>query len=50
MTTFTMIILIIFVALLVWQFVVAIDKDCIGLGMIFMAEILMFAYLAKTLM
>ena len=50
MTTFTMIILIAFVLCLVWQFIAAIEKDCIGLGIMFAAEILMFAYLAKTLM
>lgn len=50
MTTFTMIILIAFVLCLVWQFVAAIERDCIGLEIMFAAEILMFAYLAKTLM
>ena len=50
MTTFTTIILIAFVLCLVWQFVAAIERDCIGLEIMFAAEILMFAYLAKTLM
>ena len=50
MTTFTMIILIAFVLCLVWQFVAAIERDCIRLEIMFAAEILMFAYLAKTLM
>ena len=50
MTTFTMIVLIAFVLCLVWQFVAAIERDCIGLEIMFAAEILMFAYLAKTLM
>lgn len=50
MTTFTMIILIAFVVCLVWQFMAAIQKDCIRLEIMFAAEILMFAYLAKNLM
>lgn len=50
MTTFTCVILVIFVVCLVGQFVAAIEKDCVTLGVVFAAEILMFAYLAKTLM
>ena len=50
MTTFTLIILIAFVFCLAFQFVTAIDKNYIRLSLLFGAEILMFAYLAKTLM
>lgn len=46
--TFTMIVLIAFVLCLVWQFVAAIEGDCIGLEIMFAAEILMFAYLCKN--
>ena len=50
MTTFTMIILILFVFVLVFQFIAAIEKDCLGLASLFAFEIIAFAYLAKTLM
>lgn len=50
MTTFTMIILVIFVVCLVAQFMMAIDSGVYGWMAMFAAEILMFAYLAKTLM
>lgn len=50
MTTFTLIILIVFVGLLAGQFVAAIERDCMGLAMAFGFEILAFAYLAKVLM
>ena len=50
MTTFTLIILIMFVSALVFQFVSAIEKDCIGLASLFAFEIIAFAYLAKVLM
>ena len=50
MTTFTLIILVLFVAALAFQFVAAIERDCIGLAMVFGFEILAFAYLAKVLM
>lgn len=50
MTTFTMIILIAFVACLAWQLMAAAQKGCIRLEIMFAAEILMFAYLAKNLM
>lgn len=50
MTTFTMIILILFVAALAFQFVSAIERNCIGLAVMFAFEIMAFAYLAKVLM
>ena len=50
MTTFTMIILILFVGTLAFQFVSAIEKNCLGLALRFGFEILAFAYLAKILM
>lgn len=50
MTTFTMIIMILFVCALSAQFVAAIERDCLGLAMMFGFEILAFAYLAKVLM
>ena len=50
MTTFTMIILILFVAALAFQFVASIDKECYWLSVMFAFEIMAFAYLAKVLM
>ena len=50
MTTFTMIILIIFVGMLVGQFMVAVERDCLRLAVVFAFEIMAFAYLAKVLM
>ena len=50
MTTFTMIILILFVGALAFQFTAAIERDCLGLACLFAFEILAFAYLAKVLM
>lgn len=50
MTTFTFIILIAFVCALTAQFITAIERDCVGLAMMFGFEILAFAYLAKVLM
>lgn len=50
MTTFTLIILILFVGILTFQFVAAIERDCLGLAGLFAFEILAFAYLAKVLM
>ena len=50
MTTFTLIILVLFVAALAFQFVAAIERDCIGLAVMFAFEIMAFAYLAKVLM
>lgn len=50
MTIFTTIILILFVVVLVFQFVIAIERDCLGLAGLFAFEIMAFAYLAKMLM
>ena len=50
MSAFTIVILVLFVAMLAYQFVAAIDRDCTGLSIMFAAEIIMFAYLAKILM
>ena len=50
MTTFQLIILIAYVAILAWKFVVAIDRECFGLVGVFAFEIMAFAYLAKVLM
>ena len=50
MTTFTMIILIMFVCALAYQFIKAIEANCIGLTLWFTFEILAFAYLAQQLM
>ena len=50
MTTFTMIILILFVCALAFQFVASIERDCFGLMFLFGFEIVAFAYLAKVLM
>ena len=50
MTTFTMIILILFVSVLAVQFVASIEHECFGLSILFEFEILAFAYLAQQLM
>lgn len=50
MTIFTTIILIIFVGVLVGQFMVAIERNYLGLAVLFGFEIMAFAYLAKVLM
>ena len=50
MTTFTLIILVLFAAVLAFQFMIAIERDCLGLAGLFAFEILTFAYLAKVLM
>ena len=50
MTTFTMIILVLFVVTLAFQFIVATEKGCLGLAGLFAFEIMAFAYLAKVLM
>lgn len=50
MTTFTMIILILFVAALAFQFIAAIERNCLGLAGLCAFEIVAFAYLAKVLM
>lgn len=49
MTTFTMVVLIMFVCALSAQFVKAIETECYGLIAWFGFEILAFAYLAKVL-
>lgn len=50
MSAFTLVILILFVGMLAYQFVAAIDRECYGLSVMFALEIIFFAYLAKTLM
>ena len=50
MTTFTLIILVLFVAVLAFQFIIAVERNCLGLALMFGFEILAFAYLAKVLM
>ena len=50
MSVFTIVILIAFVGMLAYQFVAAIDRECVGLSIMFALEIIFFAYLAKTLM
>ena len=50
MTTFTMIIMIMFVCALSFQFVAAIEKNCLSLAFLFGFEICAFAYLAQQLM
>lgn len=42
-----MVAIIILTALLSFQFVSAIERDCIGLGLMFGVEIILFAYIAK---
>lgn len=50
MSVFTLVILILFVGMLAYQFVAAINRECYGLSVMFALEIIFFAYLAKTLM
>ena len=50
MTTFNLIVIILFVSALAFQFVEAMHKECLWLGGLFGFEILAFAYLAKVLM
>ena len=50
MTTFTMIILTMFIASLAFQFMVAIERNCLGLAGLFAFEIMAFVYLARVLM
>jgi len=45
-----MIILILFIGALAFQFVAAIERNCLGLAILFAFEILAFAYLAQQLM
>ena len=50
MTTFTTIILALFIAALAFQFMMAIERNCLGLAILFAFEIMAFAYLARVLM
>ena len=50
MTTFTMIILVLFVCALAFQFVASIEKECYWMSTMFAFEIIAFTYLAKVLM
>ena len=50
MTTFTLIILVLFVAGLAFQFMMAVERDCLGLAGLFAFELIAFAYLARVLM
>lgn len=50
MTTFIIIILILFVGALAFQFVAAVEKNCFSLMFLFAFEIIAFAYLARTIM
>ena len=50
MTTFTTIILALFIAVLAFQFMMAIERNCLGLAGLFAFEILAFVYLARVLM
>lgn len=50
MTTFTLIILIIFVGMLAGQFIAAIERNYLGLAALSSLEIMTFVYLAKILM
>ena len=50
MTTFTTIILALFIAALAFQFMMAIERNCLGLADLFAFEILAFVYLARVLM
>lgn len=43
-----MVAIIILTALLSFQFVSAIERDCMGLALMFGVEIILFAYIAKT--
>ena len=49
MTTFQIIILVMFVMALSGQFVAAIERNCLGLAGLFAFEIVTFAYLVKVL-
>ena len=50
MTTFTTIILALFISALAFQFMMAIERNCLGLAGLFAFEILAFVYLARVLM
>ena len=49
MTIFTFIILIAFVGALVGQLGAAIERECLGLAVLFAFEVVAFAYLAEVL-
>ena len=40
--------IVILTALLSFQFVAAMERDCTGLGLMFGVEIILFAYIAKN--
>lgn len=48
MDPFVAVILILFITCLVFQFVMAIEKNCIKLAIMFGVEIILFAYIAKN--
>ena len=50
MTTFNLVIIIMFVSLLVGQFLASIEKKCGWLSWVFAFEIIAFTYLARVLM
>ena len=50
MTTFTMIVLVMFVFALCGQLVAALNRGCTGLSVLFAFEILAFAFIAQQLM
>ena len=50
MTTFQLIVLVMFVMALAAQFVIAIERNCLWLATMFGFEICAFAYLAQQLM
>lgn len=50
MTTFQIVVLVMFVIALSAQFVAAIERECFGLSIMFAFEIMAFVYLAKILM
>ena len=45
-----MIILALFIAALAFQFMMAVERNCLGLAGLFAFEIMAFAYLARVLM
>lgn len=50
MTTFQIVVLVMFVITLSAQFVAAIERECFGPSIMFAFEIMAFVYLAKILM
>ena len=50
MTTFTMIILVLFVCIQTIKFIVALELENYHMAILFGGELVMFAYLAKVLM